>query len=104
MACRLKSLYSYKPGVGKVWLYFSAGLVWLGVGVMLIGFASRWLKLVSSPTLTSCVILGTVLATCIYFFGFSRLAKENTRRIDSIAEERISVSYTHLTLPTNREV
>jgi len=89
MACRLKSLYSYKPGVGKVWLYFSAGLVWLGVGVMLIGFASRWLKLVSSPTLTSCVILGTVLATCIYFFGFSRLAKENTRRIDSIAEERI---------------
>ena len=37
-------LSKFKPAVRKIWLKLSAGLVWLGVGVMLIGFASRWLR------------------------------------------------------------
>lgn len=89
MGFKLKSLYRLKPGVGKSWLYFSAGLVWLGVGIMLIGFASRWLRLVSLPISVLLILTGIVLAMGIYFFGFSRLAKKNIRRIHTIAGERI---------------
>jgi hypothetical protein len=89
MGFKLKPLYRFKPGVRKSWLYFSAGLVWLGVGIMLIGFASRWLRLVSLTASVLLILIGIVLAMGIYFFGFSRLAKKNIRRIYTIAGERI---------------
>lgn len=85
----MNSLYRYKPGVGRVWLYFSAGLVWLSVGIMLIGFASRWLKLVSRPISILIILAGIVLAAGIHFLGFSKLAKKNIRRIYTIMRERI---------------
>ncbi len=89
MGFKQKPLYRFKPGVRKSWLYFSAGLVWLGVGIMLIGFASRWLRLVSLTASVLLLLIGIVLAMGIYFFGFSRLAKKNIRRIYTIAGERI---------------
>jgi hypothetical protein len=89
MAFKFKSLYWSKPGVGKVWLYFLAGLVWLGVGIMLIGFASRWLKVVSFSSLFLYIIPGIALATGIYFFGFSKLAKKNIHRISRLASEKV---------------
>jgi hypothetical protein len=89
MASKVKSLHLYKPAVGKRGLYFSAGLVWLGVGIMLIGFASRWLKLVSLPTSILLILSGVGLATGIYFFGFSKVARKNIRRISTMVGERI---------------
>jgi len=89
MGSKLKSLHRYKPGVGKGWLYFLAGLVWLGVGIMLIGFALRWLRLVFMPTSMLLTLIGIALATGIYFFGFSKLAKKNIRRIYAIVGEQI---------------
>jgi hypothetical protein len=89
MACKLKSLYRHKPAVSKTWLYFSAGTMWLGVGIMLIWFALRWLKLVSLPTSILLVLSGVGLATGIYFFGFSKVARKNIRRIYTMAGERL---------------
>jgi hypothetical protein len=89
MAFKLRALYWNKPGVGKVWLYFLAGLVWLGVGSMLIGFASGWLKAVSFSSVMLYIIPGIVLATGIYFFGFSKLAKKNIQRISRLASEKV---------------
>lgn len=89
MAFKWRFLYRYKPGVVKAWLYFSAGMVWLGAGIMLIWFASRWLKLVSLPTSILLILTGIALATGIYVFGFSKLAKKNIRRIYTLAGERI---------------
>jgi uncharacterized membrane protein len=81
------SPYNYRPAVGKRWLYFTAGAVWLGVGIMLIEFASGWLKLAASPVIY--LIAGVALATCIYFLGFSKLARKNIRRIQAISLKRI---------------
>ncbi|MEW6404263.1 MAG: hypothetical protein AB1649_20895 [Chloroflexota bacterium] len=89
MVSKLKSLYQYRPAVGKSWLYVLAGLVWLGAGIMLIGFAARWLKLVSFPTSILLLLCGMALAAGIYFFGFSKLAGKNIRRICGMFEERI---------------
>ena len=89
MASKLEFLEKFKPGVRKAWLHLSAGLMWLGVGGMLISFASRWLRLVPAPTVILYITDGIVLAAGIYFLGFSRLAKKNICRICSIAGERI---------------
>lgn len=79
----------FKPAVGKVWLHLSAGLLWFGVGLMLIGFASRWLKPVNFSTMLLLVTVGLFLATGIYFFGFSKLAKKNIKRISRLKGEKV---------------
>jgi hypothetical protein len=79
----------FKPAVRKVWLHFSAGLVWFGVGLMLIGFASRWLKSVVLFTMLLLVTAGMLLAIVIYFFGFSKLAKKNIKRINDLKGEKV---------------
>lgn len=89
MASRSDFLKKYNPAVGKVWLHLTAGLMWLGVGGMLISFASRWLRLVSAPAVILYITAGIVLAAGIHFLGFSRLAKKNIRRICFIAGERL---------------
>jgi hypothetical protein len=82
-------LSKFKPAVRKVWLHFFAGLVWLGVGVMLIGFASRWLRPVILSSKVLLITAGLLLATGIYFFGFSRLAKMNINRINRLKGEKV---------------
>jgi hypothetical protein len=84
MAPTLRFLHKFRPGVHKNWLQLSAGLVWFGVGLMLIGFASRWLKLVDFSTMLLLVLAGLLLATGIYFFGFSKLARKNINRISAL--------------------
>jgi hypothetical protein len=82
-------LYKFKPAVRKVWLQLFAGLVWFGVGVMLISFVSRWLIPVAFSTMLILVTLGLLLATGIYFFGFSKLAKKNIKRISGLEGEKV---------------
>lgn len=82
-------LSKFKPAVRKIWLQLSAGLVWLGVGVMLIGFASRWLKPIVFLTMLLLIAAGLLLATGIYFFGFSKLAKKNIKRINGLKGEKV---------------
>lgn len=82
-------LCKFKPTVRKVWLQLSAGLVWFGVGVMLISFASRWLIPVAFSTTLILVTVGLLLATGIYFFGFSKLAKKNIKRISGLEGEKV---------------
>jgi heme exporter protein D len=72
-----------------VWLLFFAGLVWLGVGLMLIGFAARWLEPVMISTRLLLITAGILLATAIYLFGFSKLARKNIKRIRGMKGERV---------------
>lgn len=89
MESKLDFLKKFKPGVGKAWLHLLAGLMWLGVGGMLLRFASRWLKPISFPGLIPYILAGIALALGIHLFGFSRLARKNIQRIRSFAGERI---------------
>lgn len=89
MAYKPISWRKYKPGTPKLWLYLAAGLVWMGVGIMLIGFASRWLRPISFPAWILYATSGIGLAGGIYWFGFSKLAKKNIGRIFSLPEGRI---------------
>ena len=85
----LQYLRNFKPGVRKNWLQLTAGLIWLGVGIMLIGFAYRWLKPVIFPSLLWLILAGCLLATGIYFFGFSKMANKNIKRICQLKGEKV---------------
>ncbi len=82
-------LYRLRPAANKRWLQLLAGVVWLGVGLMLDDFAARWLGPVAPPRLLLFILSGLLLAACIYAFGFSRLAKKNIRRICDLPGRKV---------------
>ena len=82
-------LNQLKPSVGKSWLYFSAGLVWFGAGLLLLSFAARWIAAEHGLTALWLAAAGLVLAGAIFQFGFSRLARKNIHRIEDMAGEQI---------------
>ncbi|MHA1347286.1 MAG: hypothetical protein ACTSU7_09005 [Candidatus Heimdallarchaeaceae archaeon] len=64
--------------------------MWIGVGAMLIVFASEWLHDASDQPLWLIILMiftGLVLAFLIYFFGFSKIVKKNIKRIVSKPEK-----------------
>jgi len=82
-------LYKLKPAATKSWLQLMAGVMWSGVGVMLVRFAWRWLTEVKFSIEMLLLIAGLALATGIYVWGFSKLAKKNIRRIEAIPEQKL---------------
>jgi hypothetical protein len=82
-------LMKWNPAVSKIWLQLMAGLMWSGIGVMLIVFAARWLGLVQTYETFLLILAGLVLGAGIYFFGFSKFARKNIQRILDIAKERV---------------
>ena len=84
----MQTLYKLKPAVKKFWLQLLAGLMWSGVGVMLVRFAWRWLTEVELSTEVLLLIAGLALATAIYVWGFSKLARKNICRIKAIPEQK----------------
>jgi len=89
MSASYSTLNRIKPGTHKYWLQLTAGLVWLGVGLMLISIAARWLQLVDLTTALLLVLAGLPLAAVIHFFGFSKLARKNIDRIQALRNEKV---------------
>jgi hypothetical protein len=79
----------WTPATKKIWLHLTAGIVWSGVGIMLTVFAVTWFGLVHSWTVLLLISAGLLLASAIYFFGFSKLASKNVQRIIAIPKERV---------------
>jgi hypothetical protein len=77
------------PAVRKIWLHLLAGVMWSGVGIMLVSLAARWLGLVLFTQEILLILAGLVLALAIYYFGFSKFALKNIRRIGAYANERV---------------
>jgi hypothetical protein len=82
-------LTKLNPAVKKIWLQLLAGVMWSGVGIMLIGFASRWFTKVPAFEEILIILSGMALAAAIYFFGFSKMALKNVRRINNYLQERV---------------
>jgi hypothetical protein len=77
------------PAVKKIWLQLLAGVMWSGVGIMLISLAARWLGLVALYQTILLILAGMALAVGIYYFGFSKFALKNVRRIEAYPNERV---------------
>ena len=82
-------LHKLNPAVKKPWLQLTAGLMWSGVGILLVSFAARWLKNLTALTVGEITLAGLILASAIYFFGFSKVARKNIARINALLQERV---------------
>jgi len=77
-----------KPGLAKGWLLLIAGLMWTGVGIFLISLAWGWIFIPAVDRPWAYWLPGTILAGLISSFGFSRLARKNSRRIDNYSTDK----------------
>ncbi len=77
-----------KPGVPNFWLLLIAGVMWTGVGFFLISLAVGWIFIPAVVSSWIYWIPGLILALIIYQFGFSKLAKKNSLRIQNIPVEK----------------
>jgi hypothetical protein len=78
-----------KGRVDKSILVLMAGMMWCGVGVLLVSYAVTWLTLCTVREQFILYPAGFLTAMPIHHFGFMKIADKNLNRILSITE-RIS--------------
>ena len=72
----------FMPRVNKNILILISGLLWSGVGILLMNIASSWFDLLTELGVVFSITGGILLGTTISYFGFSKLAKKNIDRIN----------------------
>jgi hypothetical protein len=71
----------YKPAVANTFLLFVAGIVWVGVGIMLLILAFSWLSKASNLEIYLYSGGGILLALLVHHFGFLKIVDKNLNRI-----------------------
>jgi len=79
------------PVVDKKYLYGIAGLMWSGVGLMLMTLAFGWLSAIDVGRETVFAFLGAAIAVVAYRFGFLHLAHKNINRISRMNVQKVCV-------------
>jgi hypothetical protein len=69
------------PAVSRYWLFLLAGVIWSGVGIGLCLAACVWFSEMHWPENGILALLGFLLGTAVYRFGFSKIAGKNSSRI-----------------------
>ncbi|MGD0583164.1 MAG: hypothetical protein ABR974_09495 [Bacteroidales bacterium] len=77
----------------KRYLVLIAGLMWCGVGIMLMAFAETWLGRYPGKGVYLFYAAGFFAAMPIHFFGFLKLADKNIGRLSEITEKRSIFSF-----------
>jgi hypothetical protein len=77
----------------KKYLIMVAGLMWCGVGVMLMTFAQTWLIRYTGKGVYFFLAAGILAGIPVHLFGFSRLAGKNIGRLLEITEKRSIFSF-----------
>jgi hypothetical protein len=72
---------NFNPGVDKSILILMGGMMWCGVGIMLIRYAVSWLSLCSVRDQICFYSAGFLAAMPIHHFGFIKIATRNINRI-----------------------
>ena len=71
----------YRPAVDKRVLILLAGILWIGVGTLLLLYAYSWLKTSQSAGTFVCAGIGIAMALVIHHFAFLRIVDTNLQRI-----------------------
>jgi len=77
----MKRLENYRPAVRRHWLIFTAGVVWLTVGIGLTAAACFWLCRSAWPLSLFLGAGSLALGMMVYSFAFSRIVRKNLARI-----------------------
>ncbi len=82
-----------RPAVDKKILVFMAGLMWCGVGAMLITYSVLWLSSLPEKSRYIFAFAGFLAAMPIYHFGFLRIADKNLKRLLPVTEKKCFFSF-----------
>jgi hypothetical protein len=81
------------PKVDKKILILAAGVMWCGVGVMLVSYAAIWLASCKRGEQILYYGLGFLAAMPIHHFGFLRIADRNLSRLLQLEEKKCLFSF-----------
>jgi len=87
------NLKKYTPSVDKRILVLLAGLMWCGVGIMLVSFAFSWLSICTGKEQGIFYTAGFLAAMPIHHFGFLKIADKNLKRLLPLTEKRCLFSF-----------
>jgi ABC-type nickel/cobalt efflux system permease component RcnA len=83
----------FTPSVDKRILVLLAGLMWCGVGIMLIRFAVSWLIIYDGKEQVLFFAIGFLAAMPIHHFGFLKIADKNLNRLMPLTEKKCVFSF-----------
>jgi hypothetical protein len=83
----------FNPAVDKSVLILMAGLMWCGVGIMLMRYAISWLSSYSAREQVIFYTIGFLAAMPIHHFGFLKIADKNLNRILALTEKTSPFSF-----------
>jgi hypothetical protein len=87
------NLKKLNPAVDKKYLLITAGIMWCGVGVMLISFAVLWLTHYQGQGKILFYIAGLLAGMPVHFKGFSKLARKNISRLVALQGKKCFFSF-----------
>ncbi len=83
----------WKPGVPKNALLLMAGILWIGIGLLMNGLSFSWLGGEKPDQVLLMLAIGFVLALIIHHFGFLRIVDRNLGRILPMEGKRCLFSF-----------
>ena len=86
-------LKKFTPSVDKSILVLLAGLMWCGVGILLVSYAVRWLSVCNGREKFIFYSAGFLAAMPIHHFGFLKIADKNLNRILPITGKKSLLSF-----------
>lgn len=87
------NIRKFTPSVDKRVLVLLAGLMWCGVGIMLVRFAVTWLYPMGIRSAAIFYAAGFLAAMPIHHFGFLKIADKNLNRLMPLNEKRCVFSF-----------
>jgi hypothetical protein len=86
-------LKKFTLSVDKSILVLLAGLMWCGIGILLVSYAVRWLSVCNGREEFIFYSAGFLAAMPIHHFGFLKIADKNLNRILLIMEKKSLLSF-----------
>jgi hypothetical protein len=83
----------FTPSVDKRVLVLLAGLMWCGVGIMLVRYAFTWLLPLGIRVSGIYFASGFLLAMPVHHFGFLRIADKNLNRLLPLTQKKCLFSF-----------
>lgn len=83
----------FTPSVDKRVLVLLAGLMWCGVGIMLVRYAFTWLLPLGIRVSGIYFAAGFLLAMPVHHFGFLRIADKNLNRLLPLTQKKCLFSF-----------
>jgi hypothetical protein len=89
----MKKIDENKPVITNNVLLLFAGIVWEGVGILLLYLAYSWLSVTPVINIYMYTGAGAVLALLVHHFGFLKIVDKNLQRIIQMKEKKNLFSF-----------